>query len=567
MSQRLNLGPSQLVLAVGVAALALFIAYPVVFTIHSSLWSAQPGSPGHYTLGNYYEVFSARSTYTALLNTLFAAASSAVLAICVAVVLSIITVRTDTPLRGLLFYLPFFPLAFPVLIANQAWIYVFEQRAGLMNMAVGYLGLSTSTFNIYSWPGLIWASTMALTPVCYITISSGMRGMDPSLEEASRMSGSGVMRTLWSISLPLASPSILSAFLLAFTLSAGSFETPTMIGLPAKISVLMSGIYNNVNAIVPPDYAAASTESVIMLAMVLALVYAYNRSLRATRRYEVVSGRGYSGRVLALGSWRYVSLLVIVAYLVVAIALPLVTILLLSLVPIWIPGSLLARASLKNYEFLLSSGSGVFPALLNSMVSSVLAATSVSVLALLIVFASRRTKIPGRGILEGIGMFPIAMPALVISFGLLWAFLTIPTGIYGTLWVMVIALAISHLPQGIRSISGGVIQIQKELQEASRLSGASNATTLVRIFLPLLRSGLASTWLYVFITSFTALGSVLLLTSAHNQLFTTLLWTFWSSGNPGSANSFAAGSVLLCAILACMIALMLLLQRRLEIKG
>ncbi len=551
-------------LAAGVGVLAVFILYPVVFTLTSSFWSGEPGLAGHYTLGNYEALLGSTGTYVTVANTFFQAGGASVIAIALGTLLSIITVRTDTPFRRVLFYLPYFPLAFPVLIANQAWIYLFEKRAGLLNIVAGHIGLSTSTFSIYSWPGLIFASAMALTPISYVTISASMRGMDSSLEDASRASGSGVLSTLRRVSIPLMAPSIFSAFLLCFTLSAGSFETATMIGLPAGITVMMSSVYDNVYG-GTPNYAAASTESVLLLAIVMAMVFLYNRSLRRTRRFEVVTGKGYSsGRVLSLGRWRYLAFAVIAAYLVVAIALPLFTITLLSLEPIWLPNNLFGRLTLKNFQFMLSSSSGAYPALANSLVASVVSASVILGVALVIIFAARRTNIRGRGLLEALGMFPISVPALVLSFGLLWAFLTIPTGLYGTLGVMVIALCVSLLPQGIRSISGGVIQVQMELQEAARASGASLATTIRRIFLPLVRPSLVGAWLYVFIGSFNALGAVLLLQSAKNQLFSTLLWSFYSSGQLLSTQAFAAGCVMLFLILLCAISVMVVAQRLLE---
>jgi iron(III) transport system permease protein len=555
---------ASLALAAGVAVLALFILYPVVFTFSSSFWSGEPGLAGHYTLANYAALFGDKQTYYTVLNTFVQAGSAAIIAVTLGTVLGVITVRTDTPFRRVLFYLPYFPLAFPVLIANQAWIYLFARRAGLLNILAGHLGLSTSTFNIYSWPGLVFASAMALTPISYVTISAAMRSMDSSLEEVSRASGSGVFGTLRRVSIPLMAPSIFSAFLLCFTLSAGSFETPTMIGLPAGITVMMSAVYDNVYGGIP-NYATASTESVLLLGIVMAMVYLYNRSLRRSRSFEVVTGRGYrGGRVLSLGRWRYVALAFIAGYLVLALALPLFTITLLSLVPIWLPNNLFGRLSLANFQFLLSSRSGAYPALAHSLLVSLAAASIILGVALVIVFAARRTNIRGRGLLEGLGMFPISIPALVLSFGLLWAFLTIPTGLYGTLGVMVIALSVSLLPQGIRSMSGGVVQVQMELQEAARASGASVATTIRRIFLPLARPSLVGAWLYVFIGSFNALGAVLLLQSSNNQLFSTLLWSFYSSGQVQSEQSFAAGCVLLFLILLCAVSAMVVLQRWLE---
>ena len=554
-----------LVIALGVGALGVFIVYPIVFTIVSSFWSGQPGLPGHYTIENYVALLGDKETYVTVANTFFQAGSSALIGIGLGTLLSVITVRTDTPFRKALFYLPYLPLAFPVLIANQAWIYLFEMRVGLVNLVLKDVGLSSSTFNIYSWPGMIFASGMALTPVCYLIISASMRNMDTSLEEVSRASGSGVRSTLLRVSLPLSAPSILSAFLLAFALSAGSFETPTMIGIPAGISVMMSSVYNNADAISPPNYAAASTESVLLLGIIMAMVYLYSRSLRRSRGYEVVSGKGYSAsRVLALGRWRYASLAIILAYLVVAIGLPAFTVGLLSLEPIWLPNALFAKVSLENYAFLFSKSSGAYPALLNSIIAAVAAATIITAVALAVLYVSRRTTMRGRGLLEGLAMFPISMPSLVIGFGLLWAFLTIKTGLYGTLGVMVIALSVALLPQGVRTMSGGVVQIRGDLLEAARASGASAATTIRRIFLPLVRSSLVAAWLYVFIGSFTALGAVLFLQSENNQLFSTLLWSYWSSGNPGSSETFAAGCVLMLIILMAAIAVMILVQRGLE---
>ena len=559
-----RVSPGTLVLAAGVAVLAVFILYPVLFTVDSSFWSGEPGLPGHYTLANYVALFSDKDTYSTVLNTFVQAGGAAAIAIGLGTLLGVITVRTDTPFRRVLFYLPYFPLAFPVLIANQAWIFLFEKHAGLMNIVLKDIGFGSSTFSIFSWPGMIFASAMALTPIAYLTISAAMRNMDTSLEEASRASGSGVLGTLTRVSIPLMSPSILSAFLLCFTLSAGSFETPAMIGLPAGINVMMSSVYDNLYG-GSPNYASASTVSILLLAIVMVMVYLYNRSLRRSRRFEVIAGKGYSsGRVLSLGRWKYAALAFIVAYLLLALALPLFTITLLSLVPIWLPNNLFGRLSLKNFDFLLSAQSGAYPALTRSLIVSLVAATAVAAVALVIVFTARRTNIRGRGLLEALGMFPISMPALVLSFGLLWAFLTIPTGLYGTLGVMVIALAVSLLPQGIRSISPGVMQVQADLQESARASGASAGATIRRVFLPLAMPSLVGAWLYVFIGSFNALGAVLLLQSPNNQLFSTLLWSFFASSQPASQAAFAAGCVLLFAVLLCAVVVMVLVQRTLE---
>lgn len=550
-----------LILGIGVGALGIFIVYPIIFTLFGSFWSSRPGFPGHFTWNNYLSAFGQGGVAGLVVNTILFSLGSSVMGIAVGLLLSIVTVRTNTPFRRSLFYLPFFPLAFPVFIANLAWVYLFSQRVGLVNIALGDLGLSTSTFNIYSWPGMIWAGGMALVPISYITIAAALRNMDSSLEDASRMSGAGIGSTLRNVTVPLAIPAILSAFILDFTIAAGVFETPTMIGIPARISVFLSSIYYNVDSIVPPNYAIASADSSLILVIALILVFAYNRSLRSSRRYEVVSGKGYSSGVLPLGRWRFVSLAGILAYLVVGLFLPFVTMVMLSLVPVWLPYDLFGHMGLGNFQYVFSNTSGMVPTIVNSAISSVFAATIITFVSLSLVFVARRTKVRGRGLLEALGMLPIAIPALVIGFGLLWAFLTIGREIYGTLAVMVIALSLAFIPQGMRSLSGGVIQVQMELQEASSVFGAGMMATMRRIFLPILRPSLVVTWLYVFIAAFTSVAPVVLLSTAHTGLFAVFLWSLWSSGE---IPQFAAGGMVLFAIVWSLILALVFVQRRLE---
>lgn len=550
-----------LILGIGVGALGVFIVYPIAFTLFGSFWSSRPGFPGHFTWNNYLYAFGQGGVGGLVVNTVLFALGSSILGVAVGLLLSVVTVRTNTPFRASLFYLPFFPLAFPVFITNLAWIYLFTQRVGLVNIALGHLGLSTSTFNIYSWPGMIWAGGMAIVPISYITIAAALRNMDSSLEDASRMSGAGIGSTLRRVTIPLMIPAILSAFVLDFTITAGVFETPTMIGIPAKISVFLSSIYYNVDSVVPPNYAVASANSSLILVIALVLVFAYNKSLRSSRKYELVSGKGYSSRVLPLGRWRFVSLALILAYLIVGLILPFVTIVILSLVPIWLPYNLLGHAGLGNFRYVFSNTSGMVPTIVNSAVSSVFAATIITFVSFVLVFAARRTKVRGRGLLEAIGMLPIAMPALVIGFGLLWAFLTIGRELYGTLAVMVIALSLAFIPQGVRSLSGGVIQVQMELQEASRVFGAGMMATMRRIFLPILRPSLVVTWLFVFIATFTSVAPVVLLSTAHTGLFAVFLWNLWSSGE---VPQFAAGGMVLFAMVWSLILALIFLQRRIE---
>jgi iron(III) transport system permease protein len=111
-----------------------------------------------------------------------------------------------------------------------------------------------------------------------------------------------------------------------------------------------------------------------------------------------------------------------------------------------------------------------------------------------------------KGTLDFLAFMPIAIPGLVLGIAILWLYLTLPIPIYGTLWILLIAYVIKYLPYGMRACSNSMNQIQKELEEASEISGASWLYTFTRVLLPLLLPGFVAGWIYVITHSFRELS-------------------------------------------------------------
>src|ERR1043166_10249041 len=84
---------------------------------------------------------------------------------------------------------------------------------------------------------------------------------------------------------------------------------------------------------------------------------------------------------------------------------------------------------------------------------------------------------------------PIAMPGIVLGVSLIWVYLTLPIPIYGTIWVLLLAYMTKFMPYGIRAASASMIQINKELEEASFTSGGTWFQTFRKVILPLLMPG------------------------------------------------------------------------------
>jgi iron(III) transport system permease protein len=533
-----------------VLAFTIFlIIYPVSFLLYGSLWSSDPGDPGYLTPRNYITAFSDPYTLTLLSNSFTYAFGSALLAVSIGAILAFIAVRTDAPLRRQFRFLPFLPIVLPGFVDNLAWVYLFSPRSGLANVMIrdffGIVDTEVAIFNIYSMAGMIWVMGISLVPTTYLVISAAFTAMDSNLEEAARVAGSRITTIIRKITIPIMLPAILSVFLLVFIIAFESFETPAMIGLPARIEVFMSEIYRAVVGSIPPNYGLATAHAMILLLITVSMIFLYRRSVRRAEKFQVITGKGYHPRIIHLGKWKYLGTGILVTYLIVHIGLMFSTVALLSFQPFWNPRDLFSNITLKHY-YAVFDRSDILRSLINSWIACAAAASIVLLMAAMIAYISRRSTFRWKGLLEGVGTLPIAFPGFVIGLGFLWTFLTLPLQIYGTLIVIVLAFMVKYLPHGIRFTAGAVVQIHRDLEESSSIAGAQWTTTVRRVTLPLLKSAMFSGWIYVFVISFKELSSIIFLITPRNEVLSTTLWDLWVNG---SVEILAAASVLLTILL------------------
>jgi|TARA_B100001179_G_scaffold232600_1_gene226183 iron(III) transport system permease protein len=541
-----NISPASALFYILLGIVLLLIIYPVSFLIFGSFWSGNPGGEGHLTLDNYIFAFSDPKTYVLLKNSLIYALGSAIVGVSIATVLAFITTRTDTPLRNHFRFIPILPIILPGMVDNLAWIYLLSPNSGLVN--VWYRNIFNATeplFSIYTMYGMIWVMGISLVPLAYLVISAAFYTMDPSLEETARIAGSSLFTIFRKITIPLMLPSILSVFLLTFILAFESFETPAMIGLPARIDVFMSQIYQAVVWNIPPSYGLGTAYASIILVITLTAVYLYRKATRHGEKYQVITGKGYRTGILKLGKWRYAGTAILATYVFTHIFVVFGTVFLLSLQPFWDPTNLFGNLTFKHYETVLGQRR-IVNALINSATVSLISATLVVVIAAILTYVSQRRKIKGSVLLEGFGTLPLAFPGFILGLGLLWTFLTIPIGIYGTIFVLILAFLVKYMPQGIRFASGALVQIQRELEESSAVTGANWPTTVRTIILPLLKPAMLSGWVYIFVLTFRELSSIIFLVTPHNEVIAAILWDLFVNG---SVELLAATSIILTAFL------------------
>ena len=292
--------------------MSILIALPIIALLFGSFWSSRPGAPGFLTFDNYIKTFTDIRSLNLLTNSLFYAFGAALLATSVATVIAFLTSRTDTPLARVFTFIPFLPLAIPGIANSIAWVYLLSPRTGLINLFfINTLGFSSAPFNIYSIWGMIWTSGLSLIPLTYVGVRAAMVSLNPALEDAGRISGAGIRQVISRITIPLVIPAMLSIFFLAFIIAFESFEVPAVIGIPGNVDVYMSAIAKSVLYRIPPNHGLATSQAIIMLIVTMLLVSLYRIATRRAEKFAVITGKGYSPRVMKLGKWRYVGVTIL----------------------------------------------------------------------------------------------------------------------------------------------------------------------------------------------------------------------------------------------------------------
>jgi len=532
-----------------VTALVGFLAlHPTLMLIQGSLLDAPLGKVGQWSLENYRTAYADPETYQLILNSFVFAIGSSVLSLLLGGVMAWITIRTNAPLRGLFELTAILPNIIPPLLIAISWTYLLNPSVGIINAAlVSLFGLPAAPFNVYSMPGMIFVEGLILTPLAFLIIAAALRSMDPALEESARISGSHHVQVIRRVTLPLIRPALLAALILNFVRAIESFDTPAVIALPARIDVFTSKIYKEALDAFPPNHNLAATYGMSLLVITLTLVYVYRFLIRKTERFATVSGRGYRQAVIDLGRGRYGASAVAALILVLLAAVPLATLALISVLPFFPmpPREALTLLTLKHYQVILWSDR-VWKALGNSLLLAVGGATAAMFLASVIAYLTVKAKVVGRGLLEGLTFIPWAFPGAALGIGLLWAYVKFPIPIYGTLWILLIAYVTRFLPYGLRTMTGTIIQIHRELEEASRVAGGGVTTTFRLILLPLMKPGFVAGWILlatIFIREFSL--SLFLYTPASEPVG-PLLYHLWLDGLHGRMGALGIIVTVIC---------------------
>ena len=459
--------------------------------------------------------------------------------------------RTNTPFKKLFFALSIIPLVIPSILFTVSWIMLASPKIGILNKVLqGIFDTDTVFFDIYTMPGMMWVDGLHYSPMAFLLMTAAFRSMDPSLEESAMMSGASVLQIARRITLKLAWPAALGSLLILFVRAIESFEVPALLGLPVGIQVYTSSIYQAIHQY-PSQVGLAAAYAVTLLLITSVGIYMQSRLSSQGSKFSTVTGKGFRPRTMDLGRWRYLTAALFILYFVMIVLLPFLVLVWSSLqrfysAPSW---AALSRISLNSYRTILD-----YPqfasTVLNSLFLAITTATLIMLFSAVISWIVIRTKIPGRWILDNLASLPLVFPGLVLGLSIMICYLYIDIGVYGTIWILLIAYITRFLPYGMRYNSTSMLQIHKELEESAAMSGASFGRTFRRVILPLLKPGLLAGWIYVLIVSIRELSSSILLYSPGTEVVSIMIWELWQNGQ---YVELSALGVMLIIALFCLV--------------
>lgn len=481
-----------------------------------------------------------------LLHTALYAGTTSILAVSIGAILAWTVERSDVGFGRLTAVIPLLPLLMPPLAGTIGWVFLLSPNVGYLNQILRFVlgsGDTSGPLNIFSFGGMVLVTTVYLVPYAFLAISAGFQNVDGSLDEAASVFGSGKLRTIFRISLPVIRPAILSAAALVLTAALAIFSVPAILGPSADMSILSVLIFQAATVFLPPRFDIAVGLSVMFL-IVLQPMILLQRAAAQQSRYQTVGGKSARSAPVPLGRWRPLARGLILAYLVLA-TLPLIGLILVSLQQFWGMSINWSRLSLSNFSYIFSPSQQTGRALMYSAMLALIGSLGGMTIALLLSYQAQQRGGAFARVVDFVSNLPASVPHIVMGLAFLTAFSRPPINLYGTTTILLLAYICIYLPEATQTARFAFTQISRELSEAARVSGASESRTLIFIQLPLALPSAIAGALIIAVHMLSEVNASVLLMSFGNPVVGPTLFNLWEQG---TVPPVAALSIVIVAV-------------------
>lgn len=507
---------------------------------------------GAFTVDNFHRLVSDASYLDPLLTTFALAILSAVICCTVAAPMGWLVARTDMPLRRTVRLLVTASFVTPPFLGAIAWELLAAPNSGLLNQLyreVTGAGQDVHLLNIYSFAGLVFVISCYTFPYVFVLVANALDRMPGDLEDASAILGGKTWATARRITIPLALPAVLAGALVAFLQAMTLFGSPAILAMPAGFHTMTTKIWSLFQFPPKPELAAAA--SLPLLVLTILLLRAEHMVL-GRRGYSVVGAKNSEPRIVRLGGWRWVMLAIAMAVLMCPVFLPYFALLNASFSRVASHLVWFNNFTLQNLHFVFYELSVTQLALRNTFILGVMAATAGTILALVIAYVTTRQAVRGYRVLGFLATAPVAIPGIVLGVGLFFTYTRAPFVLYGTLWILLIAFVTLSIPAAYQQLQSAFKAVHPELEDASRILGATRLRALWQITAPLLRTSVIATWCFIFVGVIRELSAAIMLFTSDTKVLSVLIYDLNESGDLAA---IAVLGLLMLLITFCVVAL------------
>ena len=522
--------PSKPILYAFAAFLCVLIVLPMSWLVYFSLVDSE-GAP---TLDNFRQLFSEPAFLDPLLTTFILATSSSFFCCLVAAPMGWLVARTDLPAAQTIRALVTASFVTPPFLGAIAWEFLAAPNSGLLNKLYREITgaeMGEYLFNIYSLSGLIFVICCYTFPYVFVLVANALDRIPGELEDASSNLGARVWTTARRITIPLALPALLAGALVAFLQAMTLFGSPAILALPAGFHTMTTKIWSLFQY--PPRVEMAAAASLPLLILTVMLLRAQHFVL-GRRGYSVVGGKQGAPRLIPLGRMKWVAFSACIGVLLLPVILPYMALFNAAFSPIATTLLTPSNATLQNVRFVFFELSATSLALKNTFILGALAATLGTLMALVIGYLTTRKVVAGHQTLGFLATAPIAIPGIVLGVGLFLAYTRPPLVLYGTLWILLLAYLTIELPAAYQQMQSAYRSVNSELEDASRILGATRLRALRDVTAPLLRTSVIATWCFIFVAVIRELSAAIILFTSQTKVVSVLIFDLKESGDLGA---------------------------------
>jgi iron(III) transport system permease protein len=508
---------------------------------------------GRFTLENFVKLVTDPTFIDPLVTTVILATSSAVICCVVAAPMGWLVSRTDMPLRRTIRALVTASFVTPPFLGAIAWELLAAPNSGLLNQAYRALigdPQAEPLFDIYTLTGLIFVVSCYTFPYVFVLVANALDRIPGDLEDASSILGGRMWTTARRITIPLALPAVLAGALVAFLQAMTLFGSPAILALPAGFHTMTTKIWSLFQYPPKPELAAAA--SIPLLLLTVLLLRAQSMIL-GRRSYAVVGGKQGEPRLVQLGGWKWVALILAFAVLLNPVFLPYGALLNAAFSKVATQLVSFTNITTHNIEFVFFELSATRLAFRNTLILGVASATIGTLIALVISYVTARQSITGWRALAFLATAPVAVPGIVLGVGLFLSYTRPPFVLYGTLWILLIAFVTIALPAAYQQLQSAFRTVNPDMEEASRILGATRLQALAHITAPLLRTSVIATWCFIFVGVIRELSAAIILFTSETKVISVLIFDLNESGDLGAIA--VLGLIMLAVTFAVVIAI------------